>query len=289
MANYAHPEVLVSTEWVAEHLDDTDDIRIVESNEDILLYDTGHIPNAVKIDWVNDLQDQVVRDYVGKHTFAELCEERGIANDTTVVFYGDKNNWWACYAFWVFKLFGHEKCLIMNGGRKKWVDEGRPLTKETPSFPATGYTPQDADPEIRAFRDEVLDHMEAHKPLVDVRSPEEYRGELTHMPDYPQEGAMRGGHIPGARNIPWSRAAEEDGTFKPREDLEAIYLEEQGLDPDTDTIAYCRIGERSSHTWFVLNYLLGFDQVKNYDGSWTEWGNLVGVPIEKGDPEQVRV
>jgi len=289
MANYAHPEVLVSTEWVAEHLDDTDDIRIVESNEDILLYDTGHIPNAVKIDWVNDLQDQVVRDYVGKHTFAELCEERGIANDTTVVFYGDKNNWWACYAFWVFKLFGHEKCLIMNGGRKKWVDEGRPLTKETPSFPATDYTPQDADPEIRAFRDEVLDHMEAHKPLVDVRSPEEYRGELTHMPDYPQEGAMRGGHIPGARNIPWSRAAEEDGTFKPREDLEAIYLEEQGLDPDTDTIAYCRIGERSSHTWFVLNYLLGFDQVKNYDGSWTEWGNLVGVPIEKGDPEQVRV
>lgn len=289
MANYAHPEVLVSTEWVAEHLDNTDTIRIVESNEDILLYDTGHIPNAVKIDWVNDLQDQVVRDYVGKHKFAELCEERGIANDTTVVFYGDKNNWWACYAFWVFKLFGHEKCLIMNGGRKKWVDEGRPLTKEKPSFPTTDYTPQDADPKIRAFRDEVLDHMEAHKPLVDVRSPQEYRGELTHMPDYPQEGAMRGGHIPGARNIPWSRAAEEDGTFKPREDLEAIYLEEQGLDPDTDTIAYCRIGERSSHTWFVLNYLLGFDKVKNYDGSWTEWGNLVGVPIEKGDPEQVRV
>ncbi|NBC17523.1 MAG: sulfurtransferase [Bacteroidetes bacterium] len=289
MANYAHPEVLVSTQWVAEHLDDTDDIRIVESNEDILLYDTGHIPNAVKIDWVNDLQDEVVRDYVGKHKFAELCEERGIANDTTVVFYGDKNNWWACYAFWVFKLFGHEKCLIMDGGRKKWVDEDRPLTKEKPSFPATDYTPQDADPKIRAFRDEVLDHMEAHKPLVDVRSPEEYRGELTHMPDYPQEGAMRGGHIPGARNIPWSRAAEEDGTFKPREELEAIYLEEQGLDPDTDTIAYCRIGERSSHTWFVLNYLLGFDQVKNYDGSWTEWGNLVGVPIEKGDPEQVRV
>jgi thiosulfate/3-mercaptopyruvate sulfurtransferase len=289
MSDYAHPEVLVSTDWVAEHLDDTDTIRIVESNEDILLYDTGHIPNAVKIDWVNDLQDQIVRDYVGKQKFAELCEERGIANDTTVVFYGDKNNWWACYAFWVFKLFGHEKCLIMDGGRKKWVEEDRPLTKEVPSFPETDYTPQDADPRIRAFRDEVLDHLEAHKPLVDVRSPEEYRGELTHMPDYPQEGAMRGGHIPGARNIPWSRAAEEDGTFKPREALEDIYLEEHDLDPDTETIAYCRIGERSSHTWFVLTYLLGFDEVKNYDGSWTEWGNLVGVPIEKGDPEQVRV
>ena len=294
MADYAHPEVLVSTDWVAEHLDETDTIRIVESDEDILLYETGHIPNAVKIDWVNDLQDEVVRDYVGKLKFAELCSERGISKDTTVVFYGDKNNWWACYAFWVFKLFGHEKCLIMNGGRKKWVKENRPLTKEKPSFPETDYAPQDPDPEIRAFRDEVLDHMKAHKPLVDVRSPEEYSGELTHMPDYPQEGALRGGHIPGARNIPWSRAVQDDGTFKPQEELEAIYEEEQGLDPHTETIAYCRIGERSSHTWFVLTYLLGFDDVKNYDGSWTEWGNLVGAPIEKGKPkkgdvEQVRV
>ena len=282
MADYAHPEVLVSTDWVADHLNDTDTVRIVESNEDVLLYSTGHIPNAVHIDWVNDLQDEVIRDYVGKHRFAELCAQHGIAEGTTVVFYGDKNNWWACYAFWVFKLYGHEKCRIMDGGRKKWVAEGRPLTKEVPSFPETEYTPQDADPMIRAFRDEVLDHLRAHKPLVDVRSPAEYSGELTHMPDYPQEGAMRGGHIPGARNIPWSRAANDDGTFKDREELEAIYLQEQSLDPSTETIAYCRIGERSSHTWFVLTYLLGFDRVKNYDGSWTEWGNLVGVPIEKG-------
>ncbi len=288
MANYAHPEVLVSTDWVADHLDDTDSLRLVESDEDILLYETGHILNAVKIDWVNDLQDQVVRDYVGKERFAELCRKRGISNDTTVVFYGDKNNWWACYAFWVFKLFGHENCLIMNGGRKKWEGEGRPMTKEKPSFAATNYQAQDPDASIRAFREEVLEHMRANRPLVDVRSPAEYRGELTHMPEYPQEGAMRGGHIPGARNIPWSRAVAEDGTFKPREDLEVIYLHEQGLDPNADTIAYCRIGERSSHTWFVLHYLLGFNDVRNYDGSWTEWGNLVGVPIEKGEPAAVK-
>ena len=282
MADYAHPDVLVSTEWVAEHLDDTERIRIVESNEDVLLYSTGHLPNAVHIDWVNDLQDQVVRDYIGKQKFAEMCAEKGITKDMTVVFYGDKNNWWACYAFWVFKLFGHERCLVMDGGRQKWIDEGRPLTKEVPSFTETDYTAEDPDPEIRAFRDEVLDHLRAHKPLVDVRSFGEYTGELTHMPDYPQEGALRGGHIPGARNIPWSRAVDEDGTFKDREDLEQIYRQEKNLDPDTETIVYCRIGERSSHTWFVLKYLLGFDDVKNYDGSWTEWGNLVGVPIEKG-------
>ncbi|RMH50974.1 MAG: sulfurtransferase, partial [Bacteroidetes bacterium] len=203
----------------------------------------------------------------------------------TVVFYGDKSNWWACYAFWVFRLFGHEKCLLMNGGRKKWVDEGRPLTRERPTFARGSYTARDPDPSLRAFRDEVLRHIETNRPLVDVRSPAEYRGEVTHMPGYPQEGALRGGHIPGARSIPWSRAANEDGTFKSREELEAIYLQEQGLKPDDDVIAYCRIGERSSHTWFVLTYLLGFDRVRNYDGSWTEWGNLVGVPIEKGAPK----
>jgi thiosulfate/3-mercaptopyruvate sulfurtransferase len=289
MTTYAHPEVLVSTDWVADHLDDTDAVRIVESDEDVLLYEVGHIPNAVKIDWVNDLQDQIVRDYVGKQRFAELCAARGISNDATVVFYGDKNNWWACYAFWVFKLYGHEKCLVMNGGRKKWEEEGRPMTTEKPSFPRARYTAQDADPSIRAFRDEVLDHMRAHEPLVDVRSPQEYSGELTHMPSYPQEGALRGGHIPGAQNIPWGRAVADDGTFKARDELEEIYLEEKGLDPGDEVIAYCRIGERSSHTWFVLKYLLGFDDVKNYDGSWTEWGNLVGVPIEKGDPGAVRV
>ena len=287
MADYAHPDVLVSTDWVAEHLDDTEQLRIVESDEDILLYETGHIQNAVKIDWVNDLQDRLVRDYIDKDRFAALCSEKGISNDTTVVFYGDKNNWWACYAFWVFKLYGHDKCLVMNGGRKKWELENRPMTKEKPSFPETDYQAKDPDPSIRAFRDEVLEHMRAGRPMVDVRSPGEYRGEVIHMPDYPQEGAMRGGHIPGAKSVPWSRAAEEDGTFKSREALEEIYQEEKGLAPSDDVIAYCRIGERSSHTWFVLKYLLGFDDVKNYDGSWSEWGNLVGVPIEKGDEKAV--
>ena len=282
MSAYAHPEVLVSTDWVADNLHNTDTLRIVESDEDILLYNTGHVPNAVKIDWLNDLQDDIRRDYIDAEKFATLCSKKGIANDTTVVFYGDKNNWWACYAFWVFKLFGHEDCLIMNGGRQKWTDEGREMTTEVPSFPETDYTAKEQDASIRAFRDDVLAHMQAGNKLVDVRSPAEFSGELTHMANYPQEGAMRGGHIPGARNIPWSRAAAEDGTFKSREELEAIYLEEQGLDADADTIAYCRIGERSSHTWFVLTYLLGFDNVRNYDGSWTEWGNLVGVPIEKG-------
>jgi thiosulfate/3-mercaptopyruvate sulfurtransferase len=287
MANYAHPEVLVSTDWVAEHLDDTDRIRIVESDEDVLLYDTGHIPNAVKIDWVGDLQDDVVRDFIDAGAFAELCAEKGISNDTTIVFYGDKNNWWACYAFWAFKLYGHENCLIMDGGRKKWIDEGRSLTKEKPSFPRTEYTADEPDLSIRAFRDEVRAHMEARKPLVDVRSPEEFRGEITHLPDLPQESSMRGGHIPGARNVPWATAVDEDGTFKSREELERIYQLREGLNPQDETIAYCRIGERSSHTWFVLKYLLGFDQVKNYDGSWTEWGNLVGMPIERGDAEPV--
>ncbi len=285
MTAYAHHEVLVSTDWVAEHLNDIEHVRIVESDEDVLLYETGHISNAVKIDWVQDLQDPVIRDYISKEKFEELCASRGIANDTLVVFYGDKNNWWACYAFWVFKLFGHEKCAIMDGGRQKWIAEGRPLTREMPSFPRTTYRAKDPDLSIRAFRDEVLAHIRAGKPLIDVRTPAEYRGELVHMPDYPQEGALRAGHIPGAKNVPWSMAVREDGTFKPREELERIYLQEKGLKPDDEVITYCRIGERSSHTWFVLKYLLGFEHVKNYDGSWTEWGNLVGVPIEKGDPE----
>jgi len=282
MSSYAHPEVLVSTQWVADHLNDPS-IRIVESDEDVLLYDAGHIPGAVKIDWVQDLNDPVRRDYLQRQDFERLMSEKGIANDTTVVFYGDKNNWWACYAFWVFQLFGHTRAKIMNGGRQKWIEEGRPLTKEVPQYPRTVYhAPERADYKIRAFRDQVLQHVLNRRPLVDVRSPGEYTGELLHMPNYPQEGALRGGHIPGAKNIPWSRAVNPDGTFKSVEELRQIYEQEHGLSPDQDIIAYCRIGERSSHTWFVLTYLLGYPNVRNYDGSWTEWGNLVGMPIEKG-------
>lgn len=278
---YIHPEVLVTTQWVADNLQRTDEIRLVESNEDVLLYSTGHIPNAVHIDWMTDLNDAIRRDYLDEEAFATLMSRNGIGNDTVVVFYGDKNNWWATYAFWVFKLFGHPHCRIMDGGRQKWIDEGRELTKDVPSFPATDYHPQArADYKIRAFRDQVLDHINADQPLVDVRSPQEYRGELLHMPGSPQEGALRGGHIRGAVNVPWSRAVAEDGTFKTADELRDIYEQEQGLSPDKNVIAYCRIGERSSHTWFVLSYLLGYPNVRNYDGSWTEWGNLVGVPIE---------
>ena len=278
---YAHPEALVSTEWVADHLDDPN-VRIVESDEDILLYETGHIPGAVKIDWQADLNDPLVRDYIEREQFEALMAKNGISNETTVVFYGDKNNWWACYAFWVFQLFGHTNAKIMDGGRAKWVADGRAMTREVPSYPATTYTaaPRNDGP-IRAFRDEVLAHVRAGKPLVDVRSPGEYKGELLHMPDYPQEGALRGGHIPGAKNVPWARAANEDGTFKSADQLRAIYEQEQGLASSDDVVAYCRIGERSSHTWFVLTYLLGYDTVRNYDGSWTEWGNAVGMPVEK--------
>jgi len=277
---YAHPEALVSTDWLAEHLNDPN-VRIVESNEDPLLYDTGHIPGAIKIDWTADLNDPVKRDYLDSARFSELLSEKGIANDSFVVFYGDKNNWWATYAFWVFQLFNHTKAAILNGGRKKWIDEGRELTREVPSYARTNYkAPPRDDRTIRAFRDEVLKHVQSNGPLVDVRSPAEYTGERLHMPEYPNEGALRGGHIPGARNIPWARAVREDGTFKPREELEALYGGE-GITPDKDIIAYCRIGERSSHTWFVLTYLLGYPHVKNYDGSWTEWGNSVGLPIEK--------
>ena len=280
--HYAREDVLVTTQWVADNLNKTSQIRLVESNEDVLLYSTGHIPNAVHIDWVADLNDSIRRDYLDEQQFAALLSRNGIDNDTTVVFYGDKNNWWATYAFWVFKLFGHEDCRIMNGGRQKWIAEGRELTKEKVSFPATDYQPSArADYKIRAFRDQVLAHVMAGQPLVDVRSPQEFSGELLHMPGSPQEGALRGGHIKGAVSVPWSRAVAEDGTFKSADQLRAIYEAEQGLAPDKNVIAYCRIGERSSHSWFVLTRLLGYPNVRNYDGSWTEWGNGVQLPIEK--------
>ena len=278
---YANPDVLISTDWVAAHLNDGD-VRLLESNEDVLLYDTGHIPGAQKIDWQEDLNDAIVRDYVGQQQFQALMERLGISNDTTVVFYGDKSNWWATYAFWVFQLFGHTNAKVMDGGRQKWTDEGRDLTTDASSYPAASYSaPARNDGAIRALRDEALDHQRAGLPLVDVRSPAEFSGELLHMADYPQEGSLRGGHIAGARNVPWARAANDDGTFKTADELRAIYEDEQGLSGSDNIIAYCRIGERSSHSWFVLTYLLGYGNVRNYDGSWTEWGNAVGLPIER--------
>lgn len=279
--SYARPDALVSTQWVADHLDDAN-VRIVESNEDPLLYSSGHVPGAVHIDWVTDLNDQVRRDYLDKANFETLMSKHGISNDTLVVFYGDKNNWWACYAFWVFQLFGHTKAAIMNGGRKLWESENRPVTRDVPSYSATTYhAPQRADYKVRAFRDQVLTHVESEGPMIDVRSPGEFSGELLHMPDYPQEGTLRGGHIPGAKSIPWGKAANEDGTFKSVDGLKSLYEKDNGFSNDQNIITYCRIGERSSHTWFVLTYLLGYENVRNYDGSWTEWGNLVRVPIEK--------
>ena len=279
---YVRPEVLVSTEWVASHLNDPG-IRIIESNEDPLLYATGHVPGAVEVDWTRDLNDPVRRDYLGRDGFEALMRRIGVTKDTTVVFYGDRNNWWATYAFWVFQLFGHDKAKIMDGGRIKWANEGRPLDKQTPSYPASDYKAAERDDKrIRAFRDQVLQHLEAKKPLVDVRSPDEYSGKKLHMPEYPNEGALRGGHIPGAASVPWAKAVNpDDGTFKSAEELRALYEGDAKIKPGDDVIVYCRIGERSSHTWFVLTHLLGFDKVRNYDGSWTEWGNLVGVPIER--------
>jgi thiosulfate/3-mercaptopyruvate sulfurtransferase len=280
-SSYAHPEALVTTAWVAEHLKDPN-IRIVESNEDVLLYDTGHIPGAVHIDWKGDLQDSTVRDYITPEHFAEVCSKNGIGPDTTVIFYGDKSNWWSCYALWAFRLYGHKHVKIMDGGRDKWIAEGREVTREKPKYEKKNY-PVPAkryDDEIRAFYDDTIKHSEANKPLIDVRSPGEFKGEITHMPEYPQEGVLRGGHIPGAQSIPWAQAANPDQTFKSAEELRALYAG-KGVTPDKEVIAYCRIGERSSHTWFVLHELLGYPDVRNYDGSWTEWGNSVRVPVEK--------
>jgi thiosulfate/3-mercaptopyruvate sulfurtransferase len=281
LQQYARPEVLVTTGWLAEHLDDPD-VVIVESDEDVLLYDTGHIPGAVKVDWHLDLNDPVTRDYVDGEKFAALMSRHGISRDSTVVFYGDNFNWWAAYALWVFTLFEHPDVRLLNGGRMKWTEEGRPMTTDVQSRPPADYpVVERKDPAIRAFRDDVMDHVDAKGRLVDVRSPGEYSGELLHMADYPQEGALRGGHIPGASSVPWKRAANDDGTFKTPDELRAIYADEQGISPDDDVIVYCRIGERSSHTWFVLHHLLGYPTVRNYDGSWTEWGNLVRAPIER--------
>jgi thiosulfate/3-mercaptopyruvate sulfurtransferase len=279
---YANPDVLVSTEWVAQHLKDPN-VRIIESNEDPLLYPSGHIPGAVQVDWEKDLNDQLRRDYLDKKRFEELMSKIGVKPETIVVFYGDKNNWWACYAYWVFKLFHHNNAKIMDGGRLKWEKEKREFTKEVPKYSPTKYeAPERDDAPIRAFRDQVLQHIKNGLHLVDVRSPQEYSGERLHMPDYPNEGALRGGHIPGAKNIPWAKAINPDnGTFKTADELKNIYEKENGLQPNDEVIAYCRIGERSSHTWFVLKNLLGFQKIRNYDGSWTEWGNSVGVPVEK--------
>ncbi|MFB3813162.1 MAG: sulfurtransferase [Terriglobales bacterium] len=283
---YSNSDVLVSTDWVERHLNDPG-VRIAESNEDPLLYSSNHVPGAVEIDWTRDLNDPVRRDYLNRDGFERLMRRIGATRDTTIVLYGDKNNWWATYAYWVLQLFGHTKAKIMDGGRLKWMNENRPVSREVPKYPPADYrAPERDDTRIRAFRDQVMQHVKGKLPLVDVRSPEEYRGERLHMPEYPNEGALRGGHIPGALSIPWGRAInQEDGTFKDSAELRKIYNEENKLRPDDDVIAYCRIGERSSHTWFVLTYLLGFKKVRNYDGSWTEWGNLVGVPIENPTAE----
>lgn len=280
-SQYANPEALVSTEWVAEHKDDAG-VVLLESNEDVLLYETGHIPGARKIDWHTDLNDPVTRDFIDEKQFAEFVSSKGISPETTVVFYGDKSNWWAAYALWVFTLFGHRDLRILDGGRQKWADEGRQLTTDAPEAAHTDYpVPATRDDRTyRAFREDVLDHF--GKPLVDVRSPLEYSGERTHMEGYEQEGALRGGHIPTAASVPWAKAANEDGTFKSRHELEQIYREGAGVGDADEVIAYCRIGERSSHTWFVLQHLLGYQNVRNYDGSWTEWGNAVRLPIATG-------
>jgi thiosulfate/3-mercaptopyruvate sulfurtransferase len=285
---YADSSVLVTTDWLADHLHDPG-LRILECDEDVMLYEQGHIPGAIKIDWFTELNDSVRRDYLDRAHFEALLSRKGISNDDTLIFYGDKNNWWATYSFWVFQLFGHTRAKILDGGRTKWLAENRPVEQSVPSYPATSYKAKERDDKaIRAFRDDVRDLLDKEgrtvksgEALVDVRSPAEFSGELLHMANYPQEGALRGGHIPGAANIPWAQAAQEDGTFKPAEELRALY-EGKGVTPDKDVVTYCRIGERSSHTWFVLKYLLGLKNVTNYDGSWTEWGNLVGAPVEKG-------
>jgi thiosulfate/3-mercaptopyruvate sulfurtransferase len=279
MADYAK-DVLVETDWVAEHLED-DSIRIVEVDENPALYADAHIPGAIGFDWKKDLQDQVKRDFLGPEDFGRLFGESGISNDHTIVLYGDRNNWFAAYTYWYLKYYGHDKVLLMNGPREKWLSEGKPTTSDVPSYEPATFTAQPGDPAIRAKRDEVLQALGNGKKLVDVRSPQEFSGELIAMAGYEQEGAQRGGHIPGAASVPWAQAVREDGTFKSKEELEELYGGKGVLSGDP-IIAYCRIGERSAHTWFVLHELLGKDDVKNYDGSWTEWGNLVDVPIEKG-------
>ena len=279
--DYARPEMLVSTSWLAEHLSDPG-LVVAESDEDVLLYETGHIPGAVKLDWHTELNNPVTRDYVDGAGFARLMSDKGISRDTTLVLYGDRNNWWAAYALWVCTLFGHPDLRLLDGGRAKWIAEGRDLTTVATLRSRTDYPVIERDDNtVRAFRDQVLAHL--GQPLIDVRSPGEYTGELLHMPDYPQEGALRGGHIPGAKSVPWSRAAADDATFRTRNELEAIYAGDAGLRPDDDVVVYCRIGERSSHTWFVLHHLLGYPTVRNYDGSWTEWGNSVRTPIRRGE------
>ncbi|MFJ4045279.1 sulfurtransferase [Microbacterium sp. NPDC089987] len=280
-AEYAAPGRLVTTEWLAARLD-TPGLVVVESDEDVLLYETGHIPGAVKIDWHTELNDPVVRDYVDGEGFAELLSRKGIARDDTVVIYGDKNNWWASYALWVFSLFGHEDVRLLDGGRDRWIAEGREITTDKTVRPATEYPVVERDDsQLRAYKEDVLAFI-GTGPLIDVRSPEEYNGERTTAPAYPEEGSLRAGHIPTAQSVPWGKAVAEDGGFKSRAELEEIYLEQAGIDDADDVIAYCRIGERSSHTWFVLKHLLGIEKVRNYDGSWTEWGSAVRVPIVSG-------
>ncbi|HXH06028.1 MAG TPA: sulfurtransferase [Vicinamibacterales bacterium] len=286
-AQYAHPEALVSTAWVAEHLNDPK-VRIVEVDVDTTAYEQGHIPGAVGWNWSTQLCDTLVRDVIPKAQLERLLGESGIDNDTTVVLYGDNNNWFAAWAFWQLKLYGHQDARIMDGGRKKWLEEGRELTTEVPRIAPTRYRASDPDLRIRAFLPEVQALAREHSAaLVDVRSPQEFTGEILAPPGLP-ETCQRGGHIPGAVNVPWGKACNEDGTFKSREELEALYRS-VGVTPDRPVITYCRIGERSSHTWFVLRYLLGYPDVKNYDGSWTEWGNLVGAPVERGAGQPARL
>src|SRR6266496_5061952 len=274
-------DVLVSTDWVAEHLQD-DNVVVAEVDENPDLYDEGHIPGAVKLHWKDDLQDPVERDLVEKDEFEQLLGSRGIGNDSTVILYGDRNNWFAAYAYWYLKIYGHNDVRVLDGGRQKWIDEDRGLTTEAPSRSAATYTASERDASIRTFRDDVLSGLDdSGRALVDVRSPQEFSGELIAPPGYEQEGAQRAGHIPSAQSIPWASAVRDDGTFKPADELRQLY-EGKGVNPEKEVTAYCRIGERSAHTWFVLRELLGYETVKNYDGSWTEWGNLVDVPIEKG-------
>ena len=280
MAEYAHPESLVSTDWVAEHGSDAN-VRLIEVDVDTAAYEQGHIAGAVGWNWQSQLQQSVRRDVVSKAEMEELLGNAGVSSDTTIVLYGDNNNWFAAWAFWQIRYYGHNSVQLMNGGRAKWLAEGRPLTTDVPSPAATTYTASDPDESIRAYRDQVLAGVGGSSiSLVDVRSPQEFSGELLAPPNLPQEGSQRGGHIPGAANIPWGQAANEDGTFKSADELAELYGG-KGIDGGRETIAYCRIGERSSHTWFVLTQLLGYANVRNYDGSWTEWGSIVGAPIEK--------